>query len=281
MKKILIMSLLVAVSASFVACSDDEDEPVEGEPATSKFYAYGEPFIEDGIPASAFADGWAITFSEFVITVNDAGIKGAGPWSETSATALYVDVAKAGNEAANPGTAVGTVATTTNKTYDEAFYTIAPATVGNNVNAADATVTEMQAAGASVLVRGTATKGDSSINFDWALNSSSTYNPCEIQGFSPVASEETRVELTIHGDHLFYDSLSSEDPDLIFQAYADADANADGTVTIGELEAVQVIDTNFNAGGADDVKTLLDFVTFQSTTLGHINGEGHCERFEQ
>lgn len=277
MKKFLIVSLLAASSASFVACSDDDDNPpVEGEAASSQFYAYGEPFIEEGIPATAFADGWAVTFSEFVVTVTEAGLEGAGPWSETDASALYVDVSKPGNESA-AGTPVGSVETTTSKTYDKAFYTIAPSTIGNNVNVLDATVTEMQADGASVLVRGTATKGEDSINFDWALDSSSTYSPCEIEAFSPIASEETRVELTIHGDHLFYDSLSSEDPDLVFQVFADADADSDGTVTIGELDAVQVADTSLSAAGSDDVKTLLDFVTFQSTTLGHINGEGHCD----
>ena len=32
---------------------------------------YGEAYIEEGIPADVFVDGWAITFDEFLIVVGD------------------------------------------------------------------------------------------------------------------------------------------------------------------------------------------------------------------
>src|SRR5690606_24241515 len=35
---------------------------------------YGESFIEDGIPADAMADGWAVTFDSFVLSINEVKV---------------------------------------------------------------------------------------------------------------------------------------------------------------------------------------------------------------
>jgi hypothetical protein len=49
---------------------------------------------------------------------------------------------------------------------------------------------------------------------------------------------------SVHADHLFYDSLVSEEPQLLFQPHANANANADtdadGQVTKAELSVAEI-----------------------------------------
>ncbi|MGE3673147.1 MAG: hypothetical protein AB7K71_25965, partial [Polyangiaceae bacterium] len=88
-----------------------------------------------------------------------------------------------------------------------------------------------------------------------------------------------QVQLTIQGDHLFYDDLTAENADLRFNSMAAADTNSDGEVTREELAAVQLFDLtegSYGTGSASGVNTLDDFVEALTTTLGHFRGEGHC-----
>jgi hypothetical protein len=80
------------------------------------------------------------------------------------------------------------------------------------------------------------------------------------------------VPLAIHGDHLFYDGL--ENPDAVVRgvAIAEADADADGTVTLDELDAVHVAGLGYEVGQYSDVTTLGEFVTFLTRTLGQPRG---------
>ena len=48
----------------------------EGE-GTVAVTAYGESFIEDGIPASEVGDGWAVDFSRFDVSIEDVTVAGA------------------------------------------------------------------------------------------------------------------------------------------------------------------------------------------------------------
>ena len=61
------------------------------------------------------------------------------------------------------------------------------------------------------------------------------------------------------------------------QAIADADADADGVVTLAELEAVPVATLGYQVGQYSEVTNLAQFVGFLTQTLGHVDGEGHCQ----
>ena len=74
----------------------------------------------------------------------------------------------------------------------------------------------------------------------------------------------------------------ARDPDarLRFDAIAAADANGDREVTLDELGAVQLTTlpmTQYSTGPLPNVRTLRDFVTHLVSTVGHFNGEGHCQ----
>ena len=88
---------------------------------------------------------------------------------------------------------------------------------------------------------------------------------------------EGTTQLTMHGDHLFYDDLEDAEAEVAFGVLAAADADADGTITRAELEAVDVAQTGYGVGQYSDVTDLWAFVEHLTRTLGHIDGEGHCQ----
>ncbi len=89
------------------------------------------------------------------------------------------------------------------------------------------------------------------------------------------------MQITIHGDHLFMDSLVEMEPSLRFDAIAAADADHDGDVTLEELEAVsqtafEALD-HYDVDPDSGITDLRAYLTYLATTVGHIDGEGHCE----
>ena len=67
------------------------------------------------------------------------------------------------------------------------------------------------------------------------------------------------------------------DGNALLRAVLDADADADGAVTLAELGAVDVAGLGYAVGQYSEVTTLADFVAFLTQTLGHVDGEGHCQ----
>ena len=83
--------------------------------------------------------------------------------------------------------------------------------------------------------------------------------------------------LTLHGDHLFYDDLFAAEPNVAFQLIADSDTNADGEVTMAELRGKDIRPEAAYQVGSTGIVNLGDFIAYQTGSLGHIDGEGHCE----
>ena len=89
------------------------------------------------------------------------------------------------------------------------------------------------------------------------------------------------VELTIHGDHLYYDDLQSPNAKRRFDAIADADKDMDKTITQDELTAEKLVAIDpmkgaYGTGAASDVDDLGAYVRALSRTVGHFRGEGEC-----
>lgn len=252
------------------------------EPGTIKVTVYGEEFIEEGIPADAFSDGWAVTFDSFLVSIgNIAGQAGHGN-EEVGDPAFYIV------DLAQPSGGEGFEVTTFDAPpghYDHFGYQIAPAPSATAPHADAADATAMKASGYSVWVRGSATKTEVTKTFDWGFTLKLTYAHCDLGG--SVDGNELVAQATIHADHLFYDDAVSEEPNLAFQLIADADGadgtTADGTITFDELAAVDIRgQTRYQVGSLKDpagntITNLLQYIQHQVVTLGHINGEGHCE----
>lgn len=223
-----------------LGCSG-EDEPGAGQGSVS-VTAYGEAFIEEGIPASALADGWAISFDTFTVSVSDVVVGG-----KTMPASDPVALTAASN---GQGKVIATALVPAGEHTGSSFVI------------------------SRVVVSGEATKEGVTKRFAWTFDQSTRYGACETTT-SVVNAQAATLQITVHADHLFYDSLVSEAPALRFQALADADADGDDQITQAELEAASV--GAYDVGSGGDVTNLWAYLVAQSRTLGHVDGEGHCE----
>jgi hypothetical protein len=212
----------------------------EGE-GTITVTAYGESFIEEGIPASAVDDGWAVGFSRFQVSIRDVQVAGA-PVTVPASIELTKPSSGKGHE-------LGTTQVPEGEHRDAGF-TIA-----------------------RVEVEGSATKGTVTKTFSWVFDRPTVYSRCETT--TKVAADGSATfQITVHADHLLYDSLVAAEPKLLFQALADADKDSDGEVTRAELAAAGV--GAYDPGSGGGIDDLWSWLVAQTRTLGHVDGEGHC-----
>jgi hypothetical protein len=242
------------------ACSQDPGE------TELRITAYGEEFIEDRIPADVLVDGWELEFSRFLVAVSEVEADGV-----PLEGAFVVDLTQtSGGE----GHELGTVPLPAEGSPSLDFR-VAPTSQAEPVSATDDDVSTLADAGASIWVEGTATKGGQAVSFAWAFTTDTRYVDCH--STADLAGPDAKSQLTFHADHLFYDDLDSETPNVAFDLVASADADADGEVTEAELRALDITGQSRYQVGSRDVTELWSFIEVQTGTVGHIDGEGHCE----
>jgi hypothetical protein len=96
------------------------------------------------------------------------------------------------------------------------------------------------------------------------------------------------AQVTVHLDHLFFDTFAVDDASLHFDPMA-AVAPESGPLTLGDLakqnnlsdlkgEDGEPLDLAYDPGSAFDPppRNLEEYVVSAATTTGHWNGEGHC-----
>ena len=202
---------------------------------------YGEEFIEEGIPQDAFDDGWSVTFDRFSVRVRNIHI--------------------------------GDISMEADGTKD---LTKASDGEGQELGVAEAPVGELVDSGYTIgrmVVSGRAKKGKVEKTFNWAFDGPTRYEECEPKT-NVESGEVATFQITIHADHLFADSLVSEEPKLLFQPLADADLDDDGEITEEELAKVDI--GAYDPGSEGGVDDLWTWLVRLSATVGHADGEGHC-----
>lgn len=241
---------------------------------------WGEEFIEQGIGAEEFEDGSAVRFDRFLVHVG--GFSAHGPAGTVGDDRSWLV------NLVTPGPHELSTFEAPSGQYDEVAYTVSPLTDAALLHgsATEDDRTLLAAGPYGVYVEGEATRDGSSYRFAWGFQDETVYARCQQEidgrlrpGFDVGVGGTTPVELTIHGDHLFYDDLASEDAVLRFAAMAEADADGDGEVTLEELATVSLVDLpagRYGTGNFGDVDDLGAFVRALMRTLGHFNGEGHC-----
>lgn len=280
--------LLIALAGSVSACGSSDPTGSGGEGQVS-FTTWGEEYIEEGIPAdpgdhSGFVDGWSVKYEKFLVNfqniiVADSGGKAAATFKGSK---LFDNTV--------PG--VKTIVDLPNvaaKAWDRVSYEIAPVTteteLGPSVSEADKSM--MLAGGYSVYVQATATKGTEQKRYAWGFALGTRYNECHSEqdgkdeaGIVVTNNSRIEVQLTTHGDHLYYDRLqASPDPAVVtslrFDPIAQADKDDDREITLDELNAT-VLDVRLYDRSGLPASTLGGFVTSLARTIGHFRGEGEC-----
>lgn len=254
-----------------------------GGTGSVSFDTWGEEYIEEAIPASEFEDGWTITFDKFLVHIGHVTVADAEGTTGAKMDGTIVFDHKL------PGvkpvfTAADLEARPWEKVSFEIPVTGADAALSDGVTEEDKQL--LLDSGASIYVIGSATKGADTKTFEWAFPVGTRFEDCkgerdgkETPGALVTNGGTDQVQLTIHGDHLFYDDLQSPNAALRFDPIAAADSNADGEVTLEELSAVKLFDIDvgtYGTGSAADIDDLGAFVTALSQTVGHFRGEGEC-----
>lgn len=230
---------------------------------------WGEEYIEDEIPAADVGDGYTIVFDEFLIALGGVAlVDGNGEVVATFEGQKVFDMAQAGPHAVGEADAQATH-------YDHVDMTLSPASGAVAGNATDDQVDRMNGSGLSISATGSASLGGDTFTFAWDFDTDTNY-ACE-PDLSIADGGEGATQLTVHGDHLFYDDLEDPDAGVAFGVLADADADGDGEITRAELEAVDVAGTGYGVGQYSEVTGLWAFVAHLTRTLAHIDGEGHCQ----
>ena len=242
-------------------------------PGTLNVSIYGEEFIEKGIPADEFSDGWAVTFSKFLISVGEvSAARGGGTPDLSDATYRVFNLAAGSN---GQGQKVASKDVPGGK-YDHVDFRVAPppqGTTGGNATAAERDI--LLRGGYSLYVEGKATKGSVTKTLMWGFANKTFYKGCE--STAEVNGGSASSQLTIHGDHLFYDDLFSAEPNVSFDLVASADKDNNGEVTMAELTATDLRTQARYQVGSTGITNLGAFITYQTSTVGHIDGEGHCK----
>ncbi|RDV36458.1 hypothetical protein DV096_18565 [Bradymonadaceae bacterium TMQ3] len=221
------------------ACGESDAQSPDGQ-GMLNIFVYGEDFVEEGIPADAMSDGWAIAFDRFQVEVTSVTV-GAANFSDVTTIEIAPPTGGEGHQLGELSVDAGT--------YESVDYALGTIRVG-----------------------GSAEKEGVTKTFDWTFEVPTTYGECHTT-VTVAADQASRLELTIHADHLFYDSLVSEDPALVFDPLAAADTNEDGNISKEELEAALVGTLDV---GNEEIADLWSWLEAQVATLGHIDGEGHC-----
>jgi len=247
------------------------------------FSTWGEEFIEEGIPATEFADGWSVKYDRFLVVLS--GVKVA----DGTTVAGEMGTPRLFNHVVPKPKPVVDFPSLAAKTWPNVSYVIGPAANAElGAGATEADKTLMTAGGYGLYVEGKAQKGADSRTFKWGFSVKTLFDSCkgdvsgkEVDGVVVANGGTDAVELTIHGDHLFYDDLQSPEAKVRFQNIADADADKNGEVTLAELEAVKLArlppaNGAYGTGSDSKVVDLKAFVTELSRTVGHFRGEGEC-----
>lgn len=123
----------------------------------------------------------------------------------------------------------------------------------------------------------------SSVTADWELPFPARAGGCQTEletGLTVPSGGTVAVKLTIHADHFFFTSFRHTGVVRLAQHIVDADLNADGEVTLEELDAtpVTVLATDiFDLSMIpDELNSLLDYVRWATITLPHYQGDGGC-----
>ncbi len=248
------------------------------------FTTWGEEFIEKEIPAASVEDGWTIHYNKYLVTFRDIKVADSGGTigAEMKGSKLF-DMTKAGVKS------LVTFSNIVAKAWEHVSYEISPATSDTEVGVAtDADKQLMVASGYSVYVDAVATKGGTTKTYTWGFNTVTLFDRCQgelggkdTEGVVVTNGGTDQPQLTIHGDHLYYDDLQAKEAKVRFDNIAGADANGDGTVTLDELAKVKLAAIPkdkgpYGTGSAAGINDLRAFVTALSRTIGHFRGEGEC-----
>ena len=286
---------LCCIGAVAASCGDSTGSSGEvrvdlsGEEAAVQGYPVGS-----GDDEIAFADGFSVEFEKVLVALESFELGSSdGDRANLGSDSIVADL--------HLGDPNGWVFSgVPSRRWDDVRYVYAAPTMqSRDVNGvAEADLEQMVSNGHALWVTGTASDGTDSFPFDLRFALRVTNEACqngvdETDGLVVPNNAVVNAEVTVHLDHLFFDTYATDDPSLRFEAWA-AVAGDDGVVTLEDLETQPLADLRDRDGdplldeNGDPLvydpgplslpaNNLGEYVTAAATTTGHFNGEGHCD----
>jgi hypothetical protein len=241
--------------------------------------------LEPGTELENIADGWTVRFSRYLMAIGDVHIERTSDEVEVVDDRVVVfDLSALGASGATLTELEAIDATRWDRfTYAQR----GAAGAERDASAEQADFDEMVENDWTHLIEGTLTNdaGDD-LAFRFGVRAPATYGPCQAEdGLSGVTVTQggTTATVTIHGDHLFFDTFptGAEVVERRAQWLADADTDGDRVITEAELTAADAGElfpsSTYNLAGAPfPIDSGFDFVRAQLMTQGHFQGEGEC-----
>ncbi|MCG5053360.1 MAG: hypothetical protein KA712_10415 [Myxococcales bacterium] len=283
----------VALLAAVSACGSAEDTGdlvirVSGEGAAKQGY----PFVKNDATI-AFIDGWSVRFTKFLIALAEPTLATSdGERANADPRAVVADLHK-GDPVMIAFEALAA------RRWDRFGFKVVPPPLDarplNDVATDD--IARMAQGGFNYWIEGNARRGEEAYSFAWGLRNPTRNANCTngldgTDGFVVRPNTTTEGEITVHVDHLFWDTLGGERANLRFDAMAGA-AGDDTHITFEELglqslanprgpNGLAVTDTAgaplaYNPGSVPlAAPHLAAFMLASAASQAHVNGLGLC-----
>lgn len=279
---------VLGVALAVAACSADGT-------GTIAFRVSGEDGAREGFPnaESTFVDGWSLQFDRYLVALGGIEIDASDAGEAATDEQLYVVDLHAGDADLDE---IGPVAA---RRWDRVSWVMRAPEADEDVVAlegvSDDDVARLAEGGFVYWVSGRATKDTREVSFAWGLTSSSHNRDCTngVDGTAGLVVRNntvTEAEITIHVEHLFWDTLGSEQQELRFDpiaAVADDTGVVEWDALAGQLladmqdaDGAQLLDEDgaalvYNPGSLP-ISNLQEFLLAATRTQAHLGGAGLC-----
>jgi hypothetical protein len=272
----------LALAMAAISCGD------EGGDGSLRVRLVPEETISEGLKVGQDEENtrdFAVSYSKFVIAVGRVKLANTAEGTERSDPTGYIaDLRQLGTD----GVELTTFQDLPSGQWDKFGFETPQAAAGFQKlgTVSDADVQTMITEQLTYWIVGTV-QATPPVDFDFKIPIASLYTNCENDGEPGVSISADRTQtadLTIHGDHLWFDSLSRGDETTVTRRagwLVKADKDGDRKVTTEELKQVRADELfssseGYNLSGPMEVVTAYDFVRAQLSSQGHLNGEGEC-----
>ncbi len=294
--KIRELWIFAAVTAGLLAGCGSDSTGGSGDGNLSVLVE-AEESIPDGLQAGDgeedIRDGFDISYSRYIVTLGNVAMSQLdGADFQSSAVVVVADLTSLPSTLPELTSFDGIP---TGQYTSFGFETPPADTNVVNLNSVEqADIDAMIANGWSYIIEGTITQVSDGASKDFLIEADvpSVYSDCAVEDLEPGVnvSSNSSVDITLHGDHIFFNGFPEEEGNVVRLAqwlWDIPDVDSDDVLTQADFEAATDIATLYpsppsgvyelTGGPIVPITNAWDFIRAQLGTQGHIFGEGECE----
>ncbi len=292
MKRVLPIILAIGSVLSSSACRDDTSAKGAGK---LRIMLEADSTVSGGLDRGDADEGtqdYSVSFSKYVATVGNIKMKKNSTGDTASLPSVFIaDLKQVGEQ----GIELGVLDDLEAGQWDKFGYETPAATdKAQAVGDVDpAEVDLMIENGWTYWIEGRVLRADAEggpVTFVIQTEAATLFSDCGNDGELGVTVVEDRTgtaRITLHGDHLFFNSFPNGSEGSIKRLAGwviAADKDDDGKVSTEDLKSLDATEVFSSTAGYSldgkpaelDIENALDFVRAQLATQGHLNGEGGC-----